>query len=44
MARVKTGLLRITKVKWMGVGKFNSDDHIAVTLGKNIIEEKEQPI
>ena len=34
----------ISKLKWTGMGEFNSDDHIAVTLGKNIIEEKEQPI
>ena len=27
MARVNTDILRINKVKWTGMGEFNSDDH-----------------
>ena len=27
MARVNTDILEISELKWMGIGKFNSDDH-----------------
>ena len=27
MARVKVDILGISKLKWTGVGEFNSDDH-----------------
>ena len=27
MARVKINILGISELKWMGMGKFNSDDH-----------------
>ena len=27
MARVNTDILGINELKWMGMGKFNSDDH-----------------
>ena len=27
MARVNTNILGISELKWMGMGKFNSDDH-----------------
>ena len=27
MARVNINILGITKLKWTGMGKFNSDDH-----------------
>ena len=27
MARVNVGILGISKLKWTGMGKFNSDDH-----------------
>ena len=27
MARVNIDILGISKLKWMGVGEFNSDDH-----------------
>ena len=26
MARVNTDILEISELKWMGIGKFNSDD------------------
>ena len=28
MARVNTDILGITELKWMGMGKFNSDDYL----------------
>ena len=28
MARVNTNILKITELKWMGMGEFNSDEHI----------------
>ena len=27
MARVNVDILRISKLKWIGMGEFNSDDH-----------------
>ena len=27
MARVNISILGISELKWMGIGKFNSDDH-----------------
>ena len=27
MAKVKTGILGISEIKWIGMGEFNSDDH-----------------
>ena len=27
MARVNTDILRISELKWTGMGEFNSDDH-----------------
>ena len=27
MARVNIDILRISELKWMGMGKFNPDDH-----------------
>ena len=27
MARVNTNILKISELKWMGMGEFNSDDH-----------------
>ena len=27
MARVNIDIFRISELKWMGMGKFNSDDH-----------------
>ena len=39
MARLNTDILRINELKWMGVGKFNSDDHCIYYADKNLIEE-----
>ena len=27
MAKVNTNIFRISELKWMGMGEFNSDDH-----------------
>ena len=41
MARVNINILGISKLKWTGMGEFNSDDHYIYTLGKNPVEEME---
>ena len=40
MARVNIDILGISKLKWTGMGEFNSDDHYDHTdMGKNPLEE-----
>ena len=34
MARVNINILGISKLKWMGVGEFNSDDHYICYCGQ----------
>ena len=34
MARVNVNILGISKLKWTGVGEFNSDDHITYYYGQ----------
>ena len=34
MARVNVDILRISKLKWIGMGEFNSDDHYAYYYGQ----------
>ena len=34
MARVTINILGISKLKWTGMGKFNSDDHYIYHCGK----------
>ena len=41
MARVNAGMLGISKLKWTGMGEFNSDDILSTTVGKNPLEEME---
>ena len=41
MARVNIEILGVSKLKWTGMGEFNSDDHYITTVGKNPIEETE---
>ena len=41
MARVSINILRISELKWTGIGEFNSDDHYIYTVGKNPLEEME---
>ena len=41
MARVNINILGIRKLKWTGMGEFNSDAIISTTVGKNPLEELE---
>ena len=41
MARVNVDSLGISKLKWTGMGEFNSDDHYIYYCGKNPLEEME---
>ena len=34
MARVNTDILGISELTWMGMGKFNSDDHYIYYCGQ----------
>ena len=43
MARVKINILGISELKWMGMGKFNSDDIASTTVDKNPLEGMEYP-
>ena len=43
MARVNVDILGISKLKWTGMGEFNSDTIISTTVGRNPLEEMEQP-
>ena len=38
MAKVN---INISKLKWTGMGEFNSDDHYIYTEGRNPLEEME---
>ena len=40
-ARVNTDILGVRKLKWTGMGEFNSDAIISTTVGKNPLEEME---
>ena len=40
MARVND-ILGISKLKWIGMGEFTSDDHLSTIVGKNPLEEME---
>ena len=37
MARVNTGLVEISELKWMGMGEFNSDDHYIYYCGQELL-------
>ena len=41
MARVNINILGISKLKWTGMGEFNSDDLYIYYCGKNPLEEIE---
>ena len=43
MARVNIDISGISKLKWIGMGEFTSDDHLSTIVGKNPLEEMEQP-
>ena len=40
-ARVNIDFLRISELKWTGMGEFNSDDHYIYYCGQNPLEETE---
>ena len=40
-ARVNTDILGISKLKWTGMGEFNTDEHYIYTVGRNPLEEME---
>ena len=41
MARVNVDVLEISKLKWIGMGEFNSDDHYIYYCGQDALEEME---
>ena len=41
MARVNIETLRVSELKWMGMGEFNLDDHCIYYCGNNPLEEME---
>ena len=43
MARVNIDILGISKLKWTGMGDFNSNDHYIYYCGRNPLEEMEWP-
>ena len=40
MARVNVDILGISKLKWTGMGEFNSDDHYYLLLWEGIPQKK----
>ena len=43
MARVNVNILGISKLKWTGMGEFNSDDHYIYYCRRDPLEEIEYP-
>ena len=41
MTRLNINILGISKLKWMGMGEFNSEGHCIHCCGKNPLEEME---
>ena len=41
MTSVNIDILGISELKWIGMGEFNSDDHISTTVGRNPLGEME---
>ena len=39
MAKVNTNIFRISELKWMGMGEFNSDDHYIYYCGQESLKE-----
>ena len=44
MARVNVGILGISKLKWTGMGEFNSDDHYIYYCGQESLRRNEVAI
>ena len=43
MVRINIDIIGISELKWMGIGKFNSDDHYITIVGKIPIGEMSSP-
>ena len=41
MGRMNVDISAISELKWMRMGKFNSDDHYIYYYGKNPLEDME---
>ena len=41
MARMNIDILGISKLRWTGMGEFNSGDHCIYYMGSNPLEEME---
>ena len=41
ISRLNIYILRISELKWTGIGGFNSNDPMYITMGKNPIQEME---
>ena len=44
MARVNVDILRISELKWAGMGEFNSDDHYIYYCGQESLRKSEVAI
>ena len=44
MARVSTDILGISKLRWTGMGEFNSDDHYIYYCGQKSLRRNEVAI
>ena len=44
MARVNVNILGISKLKWTGMGEFNSDDHYIYYCGQESLRRNEVAI
>ena len=44
MARVNINILRISELKWTGMGEFNSDDHYIYYCGQESLRRNEVAI
>ena len=44
MVRVNIHILGISKLKWMGMGEFNSDDHYIYYSGQDSLRRNRVPI
>ena len=44
MARVNIDILGVSKIKWTGMGKFNSDDHYIYYCGQESLRRNEVAI
>ena len=44
MARVNIDVLGISEVKWMGMGKFNSDDHYIYYCGQESLRRNSEAL